>query len=341
MSMKRIEGIELSKAIMIVLVVYGHLLERQMLNGDSSGFIEVLYRWIYLFHMPFFFILSGFLYSTARPIGSYFFKKWNHLMLPYFAWLLLFNLKSIAGFVYNLVVVGMDSEKWAFYLNHFSGELYGGTRVHGAEVILWFPPCLFFTQQLFNFVENRISSERWTACLMLAVYLVGYVGQFCYPEFTLPLALNVVAGALPLFYLGHLLRNETFYVKMLKYGLFPLVVVLCLALALPEWTVVHMRMGHYGVPVLSILAAAASFVWILYLCKRIEVNLSSHLYLAASTASMTIMYLHLMLIQKAVAYTGFGSVVGLLLVGMLGSLAVHYLFGKASVTSILFLGKSK
>ena len=337
MSMKRIEGIELSKAIMILLVVYGHLLERQMLDGDSGGFIEVLYRWIYLFHMPFFFILSGFLYSTARPIGSYFFKKWNHLMLPYFAWLLLFNLKSIAGFGYNLVVVGMEPEKWTFYLNHFSDELYGGTRVHGAEVIFWFPPCLFFTQQLFNFIKNRISSEGWSALLMLAVYLVGYAGQFRYPEFTLPLALNVVAGALPLFYLGHLLRNEAIHQKALKYGLIPVMLVLYLAHALPDWTTVHMRMGVYGVPVLSTLAAMGAFTVILALCARLERNWVLPFCLPVAGASMTIMYLHLSVINMASAQ-GVEDLLLLFLVGTFGSIGIHFLFARTSMASVLFLG---
>lgn len=337
MSMKRIEGIELSKVIMILLVVYGHLLERQMLNGDSGGFIEVLYRWIYLSHMPFFFILSGFLYSTARPIGSYFFKKWNHLMLPYFAYLLLFNLKSIAGFGYNLVVVGMEPEKWTFYLNHFSDQLYGGTRVHGAEVILWFPPCLFFTQQLFNFIKNRIASEGWRALLMLVVYLVGYAGQFCYPEFTLPLALNVVAGALPLFYLGHLLRNEAIHQKALKYGLIPVVLVLYLAHAFPDWTTVHMRMGVYGIPVLSTLAAMGAFTGILALCARLERNWVLPFCLPVAGASMTIMYIHLSVIVLASAQ-GVENLLLLFLVGTFGSIGIHFLFATTSMTSVLFLG---
>ena len=52
---KRIEWIDVSKGIGIILVLIGHI----SLNGGLNKFI-------YSFHMPLFFILSGFTFNLAK-----------------------------------------------------------------------------------------------------------------------------------------------------------------------------------------------------------------------------------------------------------------------------------
>jgi len=68
---KRDSTIDIAKALGILLVVFGHALETAFVRGDTFTSI-VFYPWkfIYSFHMPLFFILSGmvFTYSTKREI---------------------------------------------------------------------------------------------------------------------------------------------------------------------------------------------------------------------------------------------------------------------------------
>ena len=82
--MKRLLWMDSAKALGIILVVLGHV---------PSTFE---YRWvIYLFHMPLFFVLSGYLFKLATPREELV-RSFKSLMVPYFIYsFALFALWSI------------------------------------------------------------------------------------------------------------------------------------------------------------------------------------------------------------------------------------------------------
>ena len=73
---RRIEYIDIAKGIGIVLVVAGHLLDKE----------NRLYAYIYSFHMPLFFVLSGFLLELDRQSSDFsnFIRMQKKLMRQYF-----------------------------------------------------------------------------------------------------------------------------------------------------------------------------------------------------------------------------------------------------------------
>ncbi len=77
--MKRIEWIDNAKGILIVLVVIGHICA--WLAYDTYPM-----KWIYAFHMPAFFAVSGVLYRYSakyrRPIGESVLKLARQLLVP-------------------------------------------------------------------------------------------------------------------------------------------------------------------------------------------------------------------------------------------------------------------
>lgn len=75
-------AIDILKGIGIILVVIGH---------NSSG---VLRNFIYTFHMPLFFIISGFLFSK-KNIKDYLMNSFQRLLIPYFLFLILLSLPLI------------------------------------------------------------------------------------------------------------------------------------------------------------------------------------------------------------------------------------------------------
>ena len=90
--------LDFCKGIAIFLVVLGHVLEKSMHQMNS------LYDFIYLFHMPFFFMLSGYLaWRVKRFDFSFFKKKARTLLLPYIVVGLLFTLVNgeYDAFVFN------------------------------------------------------------------------------------------------------------------------------------------------------------------------------------------------------------------------------------------------
>ncbi len=68
----RIDWIDMLKGLGIILVVFGH-------TAHAKDTIRIL---IYSFHMPMFFIISGYLFKTKDKYKN-FLKKFMTLLLPY------------------------------------------------------------------------------------------------------------------------------------------------------------------------------------------------------------------------------------------------------------------
>lgn len=83
---KRISYIDNTRAILIALVVLGHILNYANPKYDIVPYVLVQ-QFLDSFHMPAFFILSGMLTDgekwRGRSVGSYFLHKAKTLLVPY------------------------------------------------------------------------------------------------------------------------------------------------------------------------------------------------------------------------------------------------------------------
>src|SRR6516162_8987779 len=95
----RLEWVDVAKGLGIALVVLGHTL-RGLVNAgllNPEGPVQVVDRWIYAFHMPLFFILSGLFLarSAERPLRSFVADKLLRLGYPYLVWVTLQTLVMV------------------------------------------------------------------------------------------------------------------------------------------------------------------------------------------------------------------------------------------------------
>ncbi|MCQ2420445.1 MAG: acyltransferase family protein [Clostridia bacterium] len=135
----RIPYFDLCKGILIILVVFGHVIP------ETSP----MHIWLYSWHMPAFFIVSGMLLSQTsfgiRPLlgtQGVFWGRMRKLMFPYVVYSALLLLARWAGHGFSSEVL-----RWQL-IDLFSLCGIGAT---------WFLPCLFIAQMLYHIVE-RISS---------------------------------------------------------------------------------------------------------------------------------------------------------------------------------------
>jgi fucose 4-O-acetylase-like acetyltransferase len=97
----RIALVDYAKGIGIFLVVLGHVfrgLVGTVLEGNAV--IQTLDQWIYAFHMPLFFFLSGYFAerSVSKPLSSQFVGKLRAIAYPYFLWSVIQEtLRHLAG----------------------------------------------------------------------------------------------------------------------------------------------------------------------------------------------------------------------------------------------------
>jgi len=202
---KRIAYLDVAKGIGILLVVLGHNYIR--ISIPNLG------KFIFSFHMPFFFLLSGMLFNPNYPLPVLFKRRFATLIRPYFAALIL--LYSIYFFYTDL--------KWMTLLRRVIRSLYAsGNYIEWAQ--LWFLPHLFllnmFAGVLFLLFYGRIK-WLWLRSLFLAVMLwagIAFLPLYYMDEVKiagqtfvldgLPASADLVLITATYFLVGYELRNR-------------------------------------------------------------------------------------------------------------------------------------
>lgn len=143
----RLDYVDVCKWLGISLVIFGHM--------KMPG--EVL-QWIYAFHMPLFFVLSGYTYRAQRIDKEFLMKKIKTIYVPF----LLFALIFCRG----------EMSSWAYIA-------YGSRNaldMAGTYTVLWFLPCFFAAVLVFSLlmnIGNRSKHKVWILAAGVVVMLVG------------------------------------------------------------------------------------------------------------------------------------------------------------------------
>ncbi len=191
------------KLLLIFLVVYGHLIEKQIGKNDI---LQEIYRWIYLVHMPLFAFLSGFflkgiknslnqmkrsfLYYCCLQVAIYFIMKetgWEPVSLakPYWHLWYLLSLSNWAGIacLWNLIkerfrviqywIVKIALAALAIVLACLVGGVTEINRMYSLSRTLVFMPYMLVGL----FCPNTIQWERYRALGVIALMAAVLVNQ--------------------------------------------------------------------------------------------------------------------------------------------------------------------
>lgn len=110
---QRIVWIDFIKGILLFLICIGHL-------SVSPNWVKPIIRPTALYYVPFFFILSGFLYSGKMSVGQYIRRKVKTLLFPYIFFSLLFividwdtylSCSCLPNSLYKAFVVGVGAPR--------------------------------------------------------------------------------------------------------------------------------------------------------------------------------------------------------------------------------------
>lgn len=150
---KRIEWIDIAKGISIILVVYGHA-------GLSS--IPYIGDWFAVFRMPFFFFVSGILFSANKYPTLYDFlkRRWKTLIRPYF----IFSIICLLAYWY------LDPNNILTKIKSVLIEGWGG-------LALWFIPVLILTEFIYYVIRKYIGNQ---IILILTLLVSATIGWFSY-----------------------------------------------------------------------------------------------------------------------------------------------------------------
>jgi fucose 4-O-acetylase-like acetyltransferase len=326
--MTRRADIDIVKGLAIFSVVVGHIVP-----GITS-------KILFLFHMPLFFIVSGFLHKKNGNESDYFIAKTISLLLPYFIYLfLIFGLKPLAHISIPLLhdrssATLMKSAKFICFL------VWGGRELTGVVGVFWFVTCLFLTQQLFNFALNRLDSRKKIFILATVLYLFAVVDQYGFKYVSFPWEINIVLCSFIFYTVGHIFGNYIFDFSSIRIDLAAILVSISgILLFFYDHSVsFNMKYTHYGWFIISPIVAISITKCISTLSHKIaKVKLLGEFLSFSGKASLTIMFTHQYFHYKFYEYSKEYPWI-LTFTIFFGCLILHYFISLSKICRLLFLG---
>jgi len=188
------------KAVAIFFVVLGH---RVLINHE-------IVTWIYSFHMPMFFFISGVFFNPKGSFIDYAQNKVKSLLMPYIVFApMLFLFWYFIGRNYGESVNGNYSVN--LNLLGIIYSQYNEWMQWGIQ--MWFLPCLFITSLLYYYLHYRFKKR----ILLLIIIILGFLG-FLYGNYStirLPWSIDVAFISLFFFGLGHSCKT---YILRINYN---------------------------------------------------------------------------------------------------------------------------
>lgn len=195
---KRLEWIDIAKAIAIMLVVFGHT----MRAGTPQ-------KIVYSFHVPLFFFVSGMTCKTDK-LKHRILSDVKRIMIPYYC----FGLISIMIFaILGKFVAGkFEMDVNTSISNNVFNLLYATNTSEALKfnTPLWFLPCLFVTKLMYYALSKLFSDKA--VPIIVSTFLLAALG-FGYSKLNLPalpFSLVIATKMLLFFALGRIFFTAFF-----------------------------------------------------------------------------------------------------------------------------------
>lgn len=202
---RRIEWIDIARGIAILFVIIGHSLGNYM----SSYFANL----IYVFHMPIFFVLSGYLYHKKSK-GKFLQSSYFNLIVPYIGTVVVAFLLLTLYMIHNNSIIA-PSRVHSYYALLVSA-LYGVgsdatvpfTHYHIIAIgAIWFLLAFFIGTQLFNIVMSLQFLRNDLLLKGLIIATLTFTGTYLQAYAYLPWSINAALVAQVFFFSGYIIKR--------------------------------------------------------------------------------------------------------------------------------------
>jgi len=327
-SNKYLKWVDIAKGIAIIAVVFGH-------SGDSH-----LIHYIYWFHMPLFFIISGYLFEpikTTKQLPSLI-KKYNlRLLIPYISFIIAI---TIIRYGFRFVDGALDLQ-WV--IKNIGDLFIGGREIGGLYGPFWFVSTLYFTYISFTAIQLFIKNDFSRLILIGLLYLIAHLVSWYSLSYTfvVPLNLDVVLIAISYFAFGYYAKqilNNISISLLITTTLITVTLYISSLLGVVDFSLSMKNLGYHNV-VLDFIVPITITVMIIGVCQRISKYKISGILVYLGKLSLPIMYLHVLpnrVFQPILGYGWFTYTI----IGLAFSILLTQLFlDRFKLTRVLFLGK--
>ncbi len=179
----RIAWIDMAKGYGMIAVIIAHLCKGP------------LNEWIYTFHMPLFFFLSGYVFSNKCKFDAFINKKAKALLIPYFS-------LGIPMVVFSFLLKLREDK----FTVDFAIDLVKDFVLQRRKWTLWYIACLFFLNIIFYLITKFAKKNISKTVIVIGV---AFVGLLYYESGGKPLPWNIDAcfTAMPFFFVGNIFKQ--------------------------------------------------------------------------------------------------------------------------------------
>lgn len=291
---KRIAWIDIMKGILMVTIVLGHVYDTGILR-----------KYLYSFHVPAFFFLSGFCFTYRHNFCSFIYKRLRTIMIPYF----FFSVVSILIFWIGSRFIGSLSQLLECDLGtNLLVMLYGNSKpeIMRYNLPLWFLPCLFSTSCI-AYCEEFCVRLKGKSMRIIVILLLIFIGAFFaqHEDIALPWHFETSISMAVWFVLGISCKDYANRKKGLRI-IWPVwilsfcVGIVCCAL---NTRTVGVRNEHYGILVFYYLSAFSTILGIMGLSIFINKNRILEYVGRNSIAILGIHKFPIIIFQELIPYT--------------------------------------
>lgn len=266
-ALNRISWIDTARGLGLLAVFVGHL------NVPMAS------AWVYTFHMPLFFLLSGLLYPGCEKytFTQFAWKRFKGIVIPFF------TLGSVIALFY-CCLYAYYHEPASTYL-----EMLKSFLIQEHYWTVWFLTALFFSQILYYCIDKWF--HRWDYAVTVVSLIICIIGLLRYRLGwgALPWNLDIALIAQFFFHLGYRLMHSNrllgFFIspdsRIKRFG----IVIICLVINLVAAKAcilfsgqsLDMSIGMYGNEVFTFIAAIAGILMVFSVAPILHSRFVSYL----------------------------------------------------------------
>lgn len=244
----RLVGIDLVRVLGVLAILAGHV----WYTSDAAHLVT--YSW----HVPVFFLLSGYLWTDARTLRQELARRWGSIIVPYIVWWLV----VCAVYVTWALANGYGIRAPVYYV---ALAVWGGGAAFRPFTAFWFFSALVVAVLFLRLVQHRPAWWAWGG----AVLAIAACHLFTPIALRSPLA--VVQGvACALFVLiGMQLRRVRPGIRAPGRTGAALLLAGVALMTLPGYKTLEIKSADFGTPVLSVVVASLLGVGLILALERL------------------------------------------------------------------------
>ncbi len=325
MNASRVAYIDVARGILMLLVILGHM-------GIWGT------KYIFWFHMPAFFMISGSVVSDKEWINKLTWqsvkKKSMRYFIPYVSYFFLLSIFSC--FLTGKIDV----------VHLFLRFIYGGRLLVDIYSIFWFITCLFICYYLFILLISLKLSIYFQLVILIASYFFGIHIKELFPKHYTPWNFDVAFVAVIYFYIGYHFRRFA-EISRIKYLFLIFITLLLASTALiyldlfifPDFYRLNMKNDEFNNILLDVLIPFIFYLTILIFSYYLSLSkyLSKALMIIGNN-TLHIMYLHFLIIVALRQY-GIDNIALIFFMACIVPVIFAFIIKRYRITDFLFNGK--